>query len=114
MKLMRIPARVLEHPNFRKPLAKKVEVVDISGSREWPWDFRAPIDVDIDHDVRSNRLRQGHRRNRFVRGVAVIRRDESKTRCQIVVAVQRDAKRSDVSPAPRVRSRSVGIAAEAP
>src|SRR5215813_8069531 len=103
MELMGVPSRILENTYLREPLTEEVVVVNVAGAREWPWNLGAPFDVDIHHSVRRDRLRQRHRRNGAVRGIAIVRRDEPNARRQVVAPVERDTKRLDVGRTPCIR-----------
>src|SRR5262245_3758054 len=113
MELVGVPAGIFEDTDFREPLAEEVVAIDVTGACKWPWNLRVPFNIDVHRPIRWDRLRQRHRRNRPVRRIAVVWRDESKARCKVVASVQRDAKRFDVRPTPCIRPRRRAVSAKA-
>src|SRR5678815_3870282 len=103
MELMSVPSGVFEDTDFREPLPEEVVIVDVTGARKRTRNLRAPLDVDIHRSIRRDGLRQRHRRNRPVRRIAVVRRNEANVRPQVIAPVERDAKRLDIGPTPCIR-----------
>ena len=73
VKLVAVPAGVLEHAELRKPLRDEEEVSDCPGPRERAWDPRPPLELDVDGLARGDRRRHRHGEHRPVIEIPVIR-----------------------------------------
>src|SRR6188508_1543619 len=102
MKLMAVPAGVLEHADLRKPLRDEEKVSDCAGPRERSRYVRRPCDLDVHCFTRTHCASQRNLRNGAIRGISVIWRDESKLVGQVTAGAvgADDPKVRDVDPAP--------------
>ena len=102
VELVRVPAGVLEHADFREPLGDKIEIADRAGARERSRHARRPGDLDVDRFARATGRRQRHLHHRPVVGIAVVRRDEAGLGDDVSrdAAARDDPQAGDLDPAP--------------
>ena len=67
VKLVAVPALVLQHAELRKPLGDEEEIADRAGAREGARHVRGPCDLDGRAAAGLDRLRQRHRHHRLDR-----------------------------------------------
>ncbi len=109
VELVAVPALVLEHADFRKPLGEEEEAADDARAGDRPRDLRRPLEIDLDGFARRHRAWQRHRHHRLIVGVPVVRRDVAAgggevNRRRAALAGQFDLR--DLRPAPVPRAET--------
>src|SRR4030095_5950320 len=83
VKLMAVPAFVLQDADLGKPLRDEEEVPDGAGARDRARHVRGPRDVDRRRTARLDRLRERNAQHRSIVPVAVVGGDETLRRGQV-------------------------------
>ena len=112
VKLVAVPAAVLEHADLGEPLRDEEEVADRPGARERPGDVRRPGEPDVDRLAGSDRAIERHLEHGAIVGVAVVGRDVAQARGQIGAVAETDARHVDPAPVGVPASGRVRIAGD--
>ena len=96
MKLMAVPAFVLEHTQFREPLHDEEIVPDHAGPCDRPRDVRRPADLDRGRPPGRHGFPQRYRHHRLVIGIAIVGRNEMYRAGEIGRRRRRQLQRRDV------------------
>ena len=107
VELVCVPAGILEHAQFRKPLGDEIEVADVARPRERARDAGGPLDIELNGFVRLDGQPERHGHHRPVQRVPVVRGDEARRGGQVArrSGWLTKAHCADVDRAPAIRPR---------